>query len=314
MAMATTFDLPNFVGELFSLTPKTTPFLSMVGSIHSGGEAVESKEFTWQDYSMATRAQPNILEGAVPVSSQRARAERKNVVQIFQYGVDISYTKLAAIGQLGSGGAVPVIPATSILGNQPVKNELAWQLQLKVEQAAMDANFTLHNGVFVNPNDNATARRSRGLLPWITTNAVAAGAVALSDALIDQLLRTMYTNGAPFREPIIGLDIFQKQGLSGIYGYAPEHRTIGGVNIQMIETDVAPLGVVLDRDLPDDTLVVYDLSVIEPRFLSIPGKGVFFTEAMAKTKASEEAQLYGEMGFAAGPETWHGKITGLTTS
>lgn len=314
MAMSTTFDLPNFVGELFSLTPKDTPFLDMVGSLSSGGQSVTSKEFTWQDYSMATRAQPNILEGAVPVTSQRARAERKNVVQIFQYGVDISYTKLAAVGSLGSGGAVPVIAATAILGTQPVQNELSWQLRLKVEQAAMDANYTLHNGVFVNPNDNATARRSRGMLAWITTNAVASGAVALSDALIDQLLRLMWNNGARFGNPVLGVDIFQKQGISGIYGYAPEHRTIGGVNIQMIETDVAPLGVVLDRDLPDDTLVVYDLSVIEPRFLMVPGKGVFFTEPMAKTKASEEAQLYGEIGFAQGPETWHGKITGLTTS
>jgi hypothetical protein len=312
--MATTFDLPNFVGELFSLTPKVTPLLSAVGGLTGGGSPVTSKEFTWQDYTMATRAQPNILEGAAPVSSQRLRTERKNVVQIYQYGVDISYTKLATVGQLGSGGAAPVIPATSILGTQPVQNELAWQLRLKIEQAAMDANFTLHNGAFVNPNDNATARRTRGLLAWITTNAVAAGAVALSDALIDQLLRLMWGNGSPFREPIIYVDIFQKQGISGIYGYAPEHRTIGGVNIQMVETDVAPLGVVLDRDMPDDTLAVYDLSVVEPRWLVIPGKGVFFTEPMAKTKASEEAQLYGELGFALGPETWHGKITGLTTS
>lgn len=309
MALATTFDLPNFVGELFSLTPQDTPFLSMIGGLR-GGRGVKTKQFTWQDYSMAAAAQPAILEGAAPVSAHRARAERSNVVQIFQYGVDISYTKLATTEQLGT----PLAPATAVLGNQPVQNEFDWQLDLKLEQAALDMNFTAINGAFVNPTDNTTARKTRGILPWITTNVVAAGSTALSDTHIDTLLRAMWNNGARMKNPVIFLDIFQKQGLSGIYGYAPEDRNVGGVNIQVIETDVARLGVVLDRHMPDDTVLVADMSVIRPAFLAIPGKGHFFTEPMAKTKASEEAQLYGEVGFELGPETWHGKITGLTTS
>lgn len=310
MAVATTFDLPNFVGELFSLTPKATPTLSAMGGLR-GGRGVRSKVFTWQDYSMAARAQPNILEAAVPVSSQRARAEKSNVVQIFQYGIDISYTKLAAVDQAGT----PLLPSSPVFGgNQPVQNEMAWQTQLKVEQAAMDANFTAINGVFQNPTDNTTARRSRGILPWITTNVVAAGAVALTDAMIDTLVRNSWNSGAPMRDPVLIMDMFQKQSISGIYGYAPDSRTAGGVNIQTIETDAMPLGIILDRDVPDDTIILADMSVLRTVFLTIPGKGHFFTEPMAKTKASEEVQLYGELGFELGPETWHGKITGLTTA
>jgi hypothetical protein len=307
MAVATTFDLPNFVGELFSLSPKSNPFLTAIGGIR-GGRSVKSKVFTWQDYTMATRAQPNILEAAVPVSSQRQRAERSNVVQIYQYGVDISYTKLAAIDQAGT----PLLPASPVFGgNQPVTNELTWQIMLKVEQAAMDANFTALNGVFVNPTDNVTARRSRGLLPWITTNVVAAGAAALSDTMVDTLVRTAWANGAPMRDPVLIMDMFQKQAISGLYGYAPESRTVGGVNIMTIETDSVPLGIILDRDVPDDTIILADMSVIRPVFLEIPGKGHFFTEPMAKTKASDEVQLYGELGWEHGPELWHAKITGL---
>ena len=47
VAPATTFELPNFVGELFSLIPAQTPLLSMDGGF-TGGKSVMVKEFTWQ--------------------------------------------------------------------------------------------------------------------------------------------------------------------------------------------------------------------------------------------------------------------------
>lgn len=307
MAVATTFDLPNFVGPLFGLTPTETPFLSMIGGL-TGGMETRAKEFTWQTYDLANAAQPAILEAAVPTSAQRARSEVSNVVQIFQYGVDISYTKLAAVDQLGPS-------ATTVLGNQPVRNEMDWQLQLKIEQAARDVEYSFLNGAYQLPTDNTTARKTRGILAAISTNAVDAGTAApLTDTLINTLLRDMFDSGAAFRNPVIFVNSFQKQALSSIYAYAPESRNVGGVNIQMIETDFAPLGVVLDRHMPAGVLGVFDVSVCAPRFLAIPGKGHFFTEPMAKTKASDESQLYGEIGLEYGPETWHGKIYDLATS
>ncbi len=47
VAPATTFELPNFVGELFSLVQTQTPLLSMIGGL-TGGESVMAKEFVWQ--------------------------------------------------------------------------------------------------------------------------------------------------------------------------------------------------------------------------------------------------------------------------
>jgi hypothetical protein len=114
--------------------------------------------------------------------------------------------------------------------------------------------------------------------------------------------------------PVIFTGIFQKQAVSALYGYAPEDRNIGGVNVNVIETDVARFGIVVDRQQLASVFSVYDVSVMAPRFLPIPGKGLFFAEPMAKTKASEEAQLYSEFGLEYGPEQWHGEITGLTTS
>jgi hypothetical protein len=46
-------------------------------------------------------------------------------------------------------------------------------------------------------------------------------------------------------------------------------------------------------------------------FLETPGKGHFFEEPLAKTGASDEVQIYGEIGLEYGKETAHGLYRGL---
>ena len=43
-------------------------------------------------------------------------------------------------------------------------------------------------------------------------------------------------------------------------------------------------------------------SECKPVYLEVPGKGHFFAEPLAKTGASDEVQLYGEVGLAYGNE------------
>ena len=61
--MGDTYDLPNFVGELFNITPSDTPLLSMMGGM-TGGVSTKSKQFTWQTVDNATAAQTVAVEGA----------------------------------------------------------------------------------------------------------------------------------------------------------------------------------------------------------------------------------------------------------
>lgn len=301
---ATTFNLVNYVGELFKVTPADTPFLSMIGGL-SGGKSVNTKQFTWQTVDNNAAAATAALEGANPTYEERTRSQVTNVCQIFQYGVEVSYTKQAATGE---------IAGTSILGNQPVGDELSFQLALKLERAARDVEFSFLQGVYAQPADNLTARTTRGLKNAITTNAVAAGATALSKAHIDNVLRQMANSGAPFSQPVIFANAFNRQALSNIYGYAPADRNVGGVSISTIETDFARLGVVYDRHMPTDEVYVVDVAHCKPNFLAIPDKGHFFMEPLAKTGSAEKWQLYGEIGLEYGPEQWHGKITGTTTA
>ncbi len=302
---ATTYNLPNFVGELFNLTPADTPLKSLAAG--NGIRRVASKLFTWQTTDNTTAAQPAIVEGADPAFEERDRAEVSNVVQIFQYGVEISYTKLAATMQLAS-------TASPVLGNQPVTNELEFQQMLKLDRCAEDMEVSFLNGAFQNPSSNSTGRKTRGVSTAITTNVVAAGTADLSKDHVDTLLRTMHGNRARFIRPVVMGTALQIQRLNAIYGFVPESRDVGGVNLRTIVTPFGELSVVINRHATASELLVLDMAFIRPVVLPIPGKGELFLEPLAKTGAAEKSQLYGEWGIEYGPERYHGKISGLTTS
>lgn len=167
---ATTFDLPNYGGELFLVTPSDTPLLTAMGGLNPNGAdlLVQSVEYTWQTEDLATPAQPAILEGATVTATERTRSNFSNVVQIFQYAVSATYTKLAASQQLAAISA----------DVNPVQSELDHQIQLKLKTAARDINYTFLNGVYAKPADNNTARKTRGLNSAITTAVVDAQAAA----------------------------------------------------------------------------------------------------------------------------------------
>jgi hypothetical protein len=89
---------------------------------------------------------------------------------------------------------------------------------------------------------------------------------------------------------------------------------VGGYNIKQIETDFAELGIVWAPQVPAATLLIADLSVCSPGGRPVPEKGVLFYEELSKTGASENGQIYGQIGLDYGPEEYHGTITGLATS
>ena len=317
--VATTYDLPNFVGELFSLIPAQTPLLSMSGGL-TGGKSVMSKEFTWQVEDNEGAAVNNVaLEGDDPESSAIVRQEIKNVVEIHQESVNISYTKQAAVWQLGPMAAQLPIggdPAAPILGNQPVTGEIPHQLALKINKIARDVELSMLLGTYINPTDNLTERQMRGVLTAIDTHRTVF-ATDLRTSL-NALLAGMYEDEekvAPLINSVLFMNGTTKTKLSLEYtnnlGLADRSRTIGGVNVETIVTDFGTFGVVLDRYMPTDEIALIDMSVLAPCFLPIPGKGHFFTEPLAKTGAFDHVQIYGEIGLEYGPEQFHGLITGI---
>lgn len=311
--VGTVAGLPNFVGELFQLTPTETPFLSMIGGL-TGGVPTNTVQFTWQTDDLPAASQDTQLEGDDPTASHRTRDDVLNVVQIHQEAVRITYSKMANVAEVATTNG-NLKANTSIIGNQPVTDEARRQLMLKMLKVARDVEFSFLQGTFANPADgSSSARGTRGITSAISTNAIAAGSTDLNRDLLQQLFKDLADNGAIWQNMVIMANSLQKQRITDIYAYAPESRNVGGVNISQIETDFGMAGVVYNRHVPTDTVLAIDVSCCTPRFLAIPGKGHFFLEPLSRTGSSERWQLYGEIGLEYGPEKDHGKITGLTTS
>lgn len=314
-AAATVWNCPNYTGELYLIGANQTPFLNMIGGLQ-GGNIRTVSDFQYplaQPWALEAASQPAITETAsltAPNPWTYVRSQDVNTVQIWQRQVSVSYAKQSVVGQVTADGTTGLV----MLDQQPVQNELDFQITAHMRQIALDVDYTFLNGAYQQATNAGVAAKTRGIITGAATNTVAAGTAALSKALIDQLLRTMASNGAEFINPVIFVNAFQKQAISNIYGYAPTDRNVGGYNIKQIETDFAVLGIVWAPNVPAATLLVADLAFCAPVFLPVPEKGVLFYEELSKTGASEKGQIYGQLGLDYGPEEYHGTITGLATS
>lgn len=309
-AAGTVWNCPNFVGELFLVGQNQTPFLNAIGGLN-GGQQVQSWEFPInQEYALESETQSSITETQSLTASafltSYVRSQTKNVCQIYEKAVSISYAKQSNPNTL-SGLALDGM-------GQPVRNEKDFQIQTALKQVALSAEYHFINGTYNLAGNSGQANQTRGMLQAISTNSIAGGAVKLTKAIFDSLVKKMVDAGAQFQNMYCFVNSFQKQVLSNVYGYAPEDRMVGGTNVQTIYTDFATIKVVYCPQMPAAQLMLADLSVVQPVFLPVPGKGYLFYEDLSKSGASETGMLYGQMGLNHGHELQHGKIVNLAVS
>lgn len=177
--IGTTFNLPNYHGELIALTPADTPLLSAAGGVGGGGQVTDTLA-EWQTYDLRDPQIRARKEGDdAPAAEERARANVSNRLQIFHEQVSTSYTKQAAVDRYATaaGGAA-----------NPVQNEHAWQVMQSLKQIARDVNYAFWHSTRVDPADNTSARQMAGLLSVMTSNAIAkkalvTGASAATDTI-----------------------------------------------------------------------------------------------------------------------------------
>jgi hypothetical protein len=394
-AMATTANTNNYHGELFALSPSETKFLSAIGGL-TGGGLVTDYEAEWQTSDLRDPSDRQRLEGAAAQTAQgRVRANVRNVAEIHQETVKVSYTRQATSGRYTTPSSAPYASGSG--APNPVTNELDWQLVEAIKQTAMDVNYSFLLGEYNNPEDpTSTARKTRGLLPAITTNVTNKGtaftgattatdtvtstahglsngdqivftaidavtnivkgrvyyvvssstntfkvaatsggsaitlgtatgvaftkpwSTALTVPVVNAFIQGIWDNGGLGGIPVLMVGSTQKVAISAAYAAAygqanplVRGEKIGGVAVDMIATDFGEFGIMLERWIPADAIVAVTLDECMPFFLDIPGKGHFFTEELAKTGASEDVQLYGEIGLKYGAERHHGILRGL---
>lgn len=310
MATGYLADLPNYAGELFTASREQTPFLSMIGGIN-GAKVTKALTFPiTSEYAITAVAQPAITEAVAaagpPAPKNFTRGQTYNTVQIFQESVDLTYVKMATMGQLSG---------LNIAGSKnPVLSEKDWQIMVSLQKMARDVDYVFLHGAYVVYADEDTAFTSRGIVTAATSNTTAEGGATLTKALFNAALIDAWGNGAKFMKPVIFCGAFNMTKFSDIYGYAPESRTYGGLAIKTILTDFGEMGIVLEPHLTSSTILVADLAVCTPVFCQIPGKPALFYEDLAKVGAAEEGQMFTMLGLDYGPEWMHITMTGLATS
>jgi hypothetical protein len=308
--VATSFNSPNYVGELFVFGKKKTPFLNIIGGLSQGKQAKAFQFPISQEVSLEAGSQPAVSENGsltAPTPTTFVRSQTTNTCQIFQKSVNVSYAK---------SSQADLLTGLALAGeNQDIQDELDFQINTNMEQLAQDVDYSFLNGEYVLAADADTAAQTRGILASIETNTIDndGTATALTKAKVDDLVRIMAVNGSVFRTPILFCGAKQKQAITALYEstFRSESRTLAGMSIDTIMTDFAEIGVIWAPHMPSDQIIIVDVSYCAPVFLPVPGKGFLFYEPLAKSGASEKGQIYGQIGLDHGPEVYHGKIVDL---
>ena len=309
---ATSFGVLNYSGMLFNKGNTRTPLSSIIGGRAKTTNHVEF--VTGQEFTSGGGAQPAISETAsltAPDATVVTREQKTNVTQIFQESVGISYAKQSNMGTLSGIN----------IANQQANpmNELDFQVAAKMMKINADIEYTFINGVYSKATDDSKVNKTRGLVPAITTNTKAMASKPLGLWDIADMVKKIYGQNAPTTGLCLWCDattMFQinadavQNGLSVV----PASREINGIALSSVVTPIGVVYLYLGEYLPGGTALLLNLDVLAPVFQPVPGKGNFFLEELAKTGAGQKYQLFGQIGLDHGPEWYHGKFTGISTS
>lgn len=311
--LATSFGVLNYSGMLFNKGNTRTPLSSIIGGRAKTTNHVEF--VTGQEYTAGgDGSQPEISETAsltAPDASVVTREQKTNVTQIFMEAVGISYAKQSNMGTLSGLNVVQQ-------QENPV-NELDFQVAAKIQKVNRDIEYTFINGVYNKATSDATANKTRGLIPAITTNVTAMKSKPLGLWDIAGMVKKIYGANAPTDGLVLWCDaitLFQinadavQNGLTVV----PAAREINGISLSSVVTPIGVVYLYLGECLPAGTALLLNLNVLAPVYQPVPGKGNFFLEPLAKTGAGEKYQLFGQIGLDHGPEWYHGKFTGISTA
>ena len=310
--IATSFGVLNYSGMLFNKGNTRTPLSSLIGGKM---KTTNSTEFVvGQNYETAGGTQPEISETAsltAPDASVVTRTQMTNVTQIFQETVGISYAKQSNMGTLAGANIANQVA-------NPI-NELDFQVAAKMQKIARDLEYTFINGEYSKATSDATFNKTRGLVTATTTNVKAMAKKPLGLWDVADMVKKVYESNAPTTGLCLWCDavtMFQinadavQNGLTVV----PAAREVNGISLSSVLTPIGVVYLYLGECLPAGTALLLDLDVIAPVGQPVPDKGNFFLEPLSKVGAGEKYQIFGQMGLDHGPEWYHGKFTGISTT
>lgn len=295
-------DLSNII---YNISPTDTPIMSSIGRRN-----ITNVTFDWQ-----TEALPNVDTG-----------------NAYEEGFELSRTAATATVRVSNIAQISKRDAT-VTGSQQAANaagkadEMARQMSISAKALKRDMESILSQNQAKVVGNASTARKTRALEHWLTTNVSrgATGAAAVSDtaamtdgtqrafteALLKTVLQTAYTNGAEPSMIVVGP--VNKVKLSDFTGRSQARQNVSATTIQqavsVYASDFGDVKVVPSRFTRERTALLLD-----PEFAKVAFYRNFQQTEIAKIGDADTRMLTAEWGLEVSNEAAHAAIFDLTTS
>jgi hypothetical protein len=295
-------DLSNII---YNISPTDTPIMSSIGRRN-----ISNVTFDWQ-----TEALPSV-----------------DTANAYEEGFELSRTAATATVRVSNIAQISKRDAT-VTGSQQAANaagkadEMARQMSISAKALKRDMESILSQNQAKVVGNASTARKTRALEHWLTTNVSrgATGAAAVSDtavmtdgtqrafteALLKTVLQTAYTNGA---EPsVIVVGPVNKVKLSDFTGRSQARQNVSATTIQqavsVYASDFGDVKVVPSRFTRERTALLLD-----PEYAKVAFYRNFQQTEIAKIGDADTRMLTAEWGLEVSNEAAHAAIFDLTTS
>ncbi len=192
------------------------------------------------------------------------------------------------------------------------QNEMAAQLERSLKIAWIQYERTLLHGRKV-ASSAGVAGAMDGILVRISTNVYAKGGAALTEEFVLQALNDSYTQGGQIDTIVV--NSFQKrQANKFLDSMRMTTRTdrVAGVLVDSYTSDFGTVDILLDRNMPADTVLLIQKDKIG--FGPLRDHALTSTPQPSLTALKSVVQLTGQYTSEVRNEAAHAKITGLATS
>lgn len=313
----TTWSDPREVGALYLVGGNRTPFLNIMGGVNGANARVVGQyDYSMSvDWSLASASQPTITETQSQTTAGYETsfdtAQAINTCQVYIRGVnvtDIAMANGSAVFEDGGGNDL------SRAGVNNLADMLGFQSTGALKQNAFDFNHVILQGTYAQATSAAVAAKTRGFKTAFTSNTVSGTGAAVSKANINDCLKQMLDNGAPFDIPLLVTNSVQKVTISTLYGVQPRSWDIGGSNILTVQTDFCELGVLLEPNMPADEIYIVDMAHVRPVFCPVPGKGFMYINERDTGGLATAYDMVLHAGVDYGTEKYHGRIHTLSSA
>ncbi len=277
-------DLSNII---YNISPEDTPFMSGIGR-----STADNTYFEWQT---------DALDGGN--DNRQIEGDDANVIAVSEPTRVGNYTQIStkAVQSSGTAEAVDFAGRKSTQAYQMAKRAK----ELKLDMEAMFLELAEAGGA----GTSGSARSTKSVGSWITTNTVAGSVVAEDD--IRDCMEQCWTSGATPK--VIMVDGVVKQAISALSQSVSELRTAANdkspayvvAAVDIYVSDFGNLQIVPNRLMPAETAYLLDYEYWDVAYLR-----PFMTHDLARTGDSISQLLVVEYGLRSKNEAANGKITG----